>query len=370
MKTLDYILRYSDNQRIKYRILTTAKNKFKDRIESMGINCDILAPKGVLSSYGGQILNSSLIQKITTIIHLIQYNFSVFRYLKRHDFDIVYCNSIRSILTVGVASKLLGIKRLLYIKGELANPLLDFVSFILANKIVFFSQSNANDSYKYLLRMMKSKIEIVEIGLDCNEIDSVLKQDNKRYIEELGISKKIINIGFCGRISEPKGLNILIKAMKELDKTKTKLYVIGDAIIDKDIKYKNIIHNLINKYNLEDSIIFLGWKVDHLPIVAHMDIMVNPSFAEGFGRNILESMALGKAIIATKTGGLRDVIINGENGFLIPIKDEEQLADKINLLIENKKLREKISKNARETILQNFHIKDKIEKLNSLFYEM
>ena len=101
-----------------------------------------------------------------------------------------------------------------------------------------------------------------------------------------------------------------------------------------------------------------------------MDIIVNPSFSEGFGRNILESMALKKATIATNTGGLRDTIVNGVNGFLVPIKNVSAIAEKLQFLIQSSEARECIAENARKTVEDNFRIEDKINKLNELFYKL
>jgi glycosyltransferase involved in cell wall biosynthesis len=370
MKTLDYILRFSDKERIQYQILTTKENAFKKRIDSMGIKCDVLNPEGSLASHGGQILSTSSIGMVKTIIAIIKYNVLVYKYFKRNKIDLLYCNSVRSILTVGLAAKLSGIKIVLYVKGELANPLLDFASFILANKIIFFSKSNSEDKYWFLQKIYKLKIEIIEIGLDLTEINSILIQDKGLLNKEYQFPKDIIKICFCGRLSRAKGLDILIGAMREIKKYDAKLYVLGEAIIDDDKQYKDYILNLINEYDLRDQVIFLGWRVDHHEIICLMDIIVNPSFSEGFGRNILESMALKKATIATKTGGLRDTILNGENGFLVPIKNEEAIAEKLKFLIQNSEVREHIAENARKTVVENYRIEDKINKLNELFYRL
>ncbi len=370
MKTLDYILRFSNKDKIQYQILTTKDNEFKERIDSMGIKCDVLNPEGSLASHGGQILSTSRIGMIKTIIAMIKYNLLVYKYFKKNKIDLLYCNSVRSILTVGLAAKFSKIKIVLYVKGELANPVLDFVSFVLANKIVFFSRSNSKDKYWILQKIYRSKIEIIEIGLDLTEIDSIIIQDKEALNKKYQFPKDTIKIGFCGRLSRAKGLDILISAMREIECDSVKLYVLGEAIIDHDKIYKDYIFDLIDEYDLRDRVIFLGWRLDHHEIIYLMDIIVNPSFSEGFGRNILESMALKKATIATNTGGLRDTIVNGVNGFLVPIKNVSAIAEKLQFLIQSSEARECIAENARKTVEDNFRIEDKINKLNELFYKL
>ena len=188
------------------------------------------------------------------------------------------------------------------------------------------------------------------------------KDSEKRIAITPDISKKYIDLGFEVQLSENYGDHLGFKA-KDYEE-------LGVKFIDDDKKYKDYILNLIDEYNLRDHVIFLGWRLDHHEIISLMDIMVNPSFSEGFGRNILESMALGKATIATITGGLRDVIVNGENGFLVPIKNDKAITEKLNLLIEDSKIRKHIAENARKTVVEDFRIEDKINRLNKLFYKL
>ena len=79
--------------------------------------------------------------------------------------------------------------------------------------------------------------------------------------------------------------------------------------------------------------------------MANSDIFVLPSLSEGFPLVILEAMASGLPIIATKVGGLPSIIHENENGFIIETKNPEQIAEKTIMLLDNKKLRNHISKN-------------------------
>ena len=116
---------------------------------------------------------------------------------------------------------------------------------------------------------------------------------------------------------------------------------------------------------MSKHIIFTGWRTDALQIVALMDILVHPSLSEGFGRTVLEGMALGKPVIASKVGGLRELISDGENGFLVDAKSPSQLAEKLRILLASNTLRERIGREAKKTVFSDYLIQDKIKELES-----
>ena len=96
-----------------------------------------------------------------------------------------------------------------------------------------------------------------------------------------------------------------------------------------------------------------------------MAVVVHPSLAEGFGRAVLESMALGRAVIASRVGGLRETIRDGENGFLVDPADEGAIEDRLRRLLSNGALRERLGARARETVLADHLVEDKIAQLNA-----
>jgi glycosyltransferase involved in cell wall biosynthesis len=99
--------------------------------------------------------------------------------------------------------------------------------------------------------------------------------------------------------------------------------------------------------HLEDYVKFIGQVPnEQIPsLYDAADVLVLPSLSEGFPVTVLEAMASGLPIIATRVGGLPEVIEEGRNGFLVEPKNPKQIAEKILLLLENNKLRENISKN-------------------------
>jgi glycosyltransferase involved in cell wall biosynthesis len=110
-------------------------------------------------------------------------------------------------------------------------------------------------------------------------------------------------------------------------------------------------------------------KVPHDEIPAYMasaDVFVLPSLSEGFGIAALEAMAMGLPIIATKVGGLLEIIKDGENGFLVEPRNPVEIAEKCVLLLTNDDLRASISRNNREKA-KDYSWEKVIERLEKVY---
>ena len=107
-----------------------------------------------------------------------------------------------------------------------------------------------------------------------------------------------------------------------------------------------------------------------MPVICLMDIVIHPSFSEGFGRAVLESMALGKPVVASAVGGLREAIQSGENGFLVEPGNPDMLSDYWGQLAGSSELRSKIGSNAKRSVIDRYEIDDKVRKLSDIWMSM
>lgn len=185
--------------------------------------------------------------------------------------------------------------------------------------------------------------------------------DIKRiFIYPMGVDISKFNIGkmdkqvkkdkiilYVGRLDKIKGVEYLIEAMKYID---AKLWIVGDGILRKKLEMQ------AEKYR--EKIVFLG-AIDHskLPeIYAAADIFVAPSITlqngavEGFGLVLIEAMAVGIPVIGTNTGGIKDIISNGKNGFLVEEKNSLMIAEKVNELLSDPYTYHEMSQNAQNTV--------------------
>jgi glycosyltransferase involved in cell wall biosynthesis len=179
-----------------------------------------------------------------------------------------------------------------------------------------------------------SKTSIVSMGCNTKNFSSSLRKED--YFAQ-GEKKVIL---FVGRLAEKKGVTYLIEAMKNIDHAV--LHIVGKGNLEDDLR--------VQAESLQDRVVFDGAKNhEELPaIYASADVFVAPSITardgdkEGFGLVILEAMASGVPVVASNSGGIPDIIQHQENGLLTREKDPLDIAEKINLILNDDALKERL----------------------------
>jgi glycosyltransferase involved in cell wall biosynthesis len=372
LRTLSYILKLIDRARFNPVLVTPFESEFTQKVVEQGFDLNVVKPPERLRRYGGKCLNDSLWGKFLTLLEMIPYNVALWRVIKEKKIDVIYCNCIRAVISIGFAAKLSRTPIMLYIKGELQNKILDPIGFAVADKIFFFCEANKNDKYPRLIKKFTNKIGILKIGLDLDMIFKIENRDKTRLLCEWSIDCKRINIAYAGLLNPLKGVHYLLEAMSTVVRTfpDAMLYIIGDYVIDEHRNYKDELIDLIKKNNLQNNVVFTGWRTDALDLVSLMDILVHPSLSEGFGRAVLEAMALGKAVVASKVGGLREIIRDGKNGFLVEPGNSQELVQKLMLLLKDRERIESFGRAARETVFTDYSIMEKVVQLEEIWHAM
>ena len=340
-----------------------------DHFREMGVECVVMPPLGALGHYGGKALSEGILGRMKSAINLVRYSFQLRSFILERKIGLIYSNSVRAQICVGIASVISRTPSVLYVKGVLANPIIDRLCYFTATKILFFCSQNRDDQYPLLTKWYRKKIEILEIGLDPASIYEIPKQNITRLSSELNIDSSYINVAVLAQLYQPKGQHLAIEAISRVvsDFPNIRLYLVGDHVIDEYKPYKRELESLISKYKLNNHIFFTGWREDALDIAFLMDIIIHPSLAEGFGRAVLESMALGKPVIASSVGGLREAIIDGTNGYLFQLGNVDMIELRLRELLSSPSLRKQIGQKAKNTVFSDYLIDDKVIRLASIW---
>ncbi|NQT90821.1 MAG: lipopolysaccharide heptosyltransferase II [Candidatus Omnitrophica bacterium] len=184
-------------------------------------------------------------------------------------------------------------------------------------------------------------------------------------------AKKEYAIGIIGRITPIKGHITLIRAMTKVVRLmpKVKLVIIGDAPASKP-KYRQELEVLVRRLSLSKYIHFLGSRHDMPRQMAKLDLVVMPSVGEeAFGRAIIEAQACGVPVIASKIGGIVDIIRDGENGILVAPRDWNELSDAIIKVLKDEALRQRLSKAGRMSVEKNFSLSQMYAKTIKVYQE-
>ena len=177
--------------------------------------------------------------------------------------------------------------------------------------------------------------------------------ENKNELRQgLGISVKDLVFIFVGRLVKDKGINELVQAFKKLalEKENMSLLLVGSYEQDLDpIKEENL-----KEIKKHPKIFTTGYQADVRPFFAISDILVFPSYREGFPNVVMQAGAMDVPAIVSDINGCNEIIFNGINGLVIPVKDEDALLEAMRKLAINVPLREKLSINSRSLVCSRF----------------
>ena len=213
----------------------------------------------------------------------------------------------------------------------------------------------------------KVPIFVVPNGVDLQKF----KIKNDPFDKTQGYNEKKIIIT-VSRLVKKNGVDILIKAVKELKILDYELWIAGDG------KEKKKLESLVKKLGLENKVKFLGSiPNEQIPeYLAQADVFVRPSRSEGLGSAFLEAMAVGVPVIATPVGGIGDFLRDPSTssgqatGLFCSVESPGDLAEKIKLILNDENLRNKIAKNARQLIEQEYNWDFIARRMKETYYEI
>ncbi|MBI5050964.1 MAG: glycosyltransferase, partial [Nitrospirae bacterium] len=166
----------------------------------------------------------------------------------------------------------------------------------------------------------------------------------------------------AGRLIHQKGQDILLNAFKlVLEKTPARLIILGEGPLLKDLL------KLSETLKIKDNVDFAGFQKNPYTFMSHCDVFVLPSRWEGFPNVMIEAMACGAAVVATRCqSGPEEVITDSVNGLLVPVEDEEKLSEAILKAIANPDLSASMGSAAKKTVLK-FDVKTVMANYERVF---
>lgn len=188
-----------------------------------------------------------------------------------------------------------------------------------------------------------------------------------------GDADRGMNLLYAGRLVSDKGIETAIKAMTKLisdqGQRDIKLSLAGSGSTD----YENYLRSLVNQAGLTDYVSFLGWlPAEEMPgLLRKFDVLLVPSiWPEPLARVVLEGMSSGLVVVATPTGGTREILTDGVNGLLFTPYDTEDLARKIVSLADNADLRRKLALAGQQTVAERFTVSKMLDEIEDYLQEI
>ncbi|XDD51873.1 glycosyltransferase [Leptospira sp. WS92.C1] len=205
-----------------------------------------------------------------------------------------------------------------------------------------------------------AKTVTVHSGIDFSFTKKL--PDPARYKKEFSIKKDTIVIGNVAALVDHKDQKTLLHAVSKIDSSKNfKLLIVGEGDLRKELE------TLANTLGIHDRVVFTGYREDVPDILSLFDIFTLTSKEEGLGTSVLDAMAVGLPVVATKGGGIGEMLTHEKGSYLAEVGDSDSLAKYYEILIDDSRLRKSFGLFNKESV-KRFSIKNTIRKTELAYY--
>jgi len=224
---------------------------------------------------------------------------------------------------------------------------------------------------KYLNKKIGSaeRYTTIHSGFDLNtfvEAGNLSDADRRLELNKLGISENNFVIGTVSRLEPRKGHIYLFEAAKRIVSQipNTKFLIVGEGY------YRQRLEQQAEQLNLSDFIKFLGYRADIAKIISLFDVFLLTSLWEGLPRVLVQAALLGKPIVTFDVEGAREIVENGVNGFIVPLRNVELLAQKLLVFARNLDLAQNMGRRGKKIVGNRWAADLMIEQTKQLYQEL
>lgn len=173
-------------------------------------------------------------------------------------------------------------------------------------------------------------------------------------------------VGMVSKLWNGKGHAQLLHAFQKVRQVKAeaRLVIVGEGYLLEELQ------RLAAKLGLEGSVLFTGFQMDVAPLIATFDVAVLPSLFEGMGRVLLEAMAMETPVVASRVGGIPELVEHGTNGYLVRPGDSEGLKDAILKILDNPFLARKMGQEGRKKVKAEFDALTMVDAIEDVYREL
>lgn len=289
--------------------------------------------------------------------------------LKRKDYDIVYCWGLKVNIFARVLGKISGQRNIIAAQRGVDNWRSKGHSMLdrLTSRFVRLYISNSEAGRRMLIDRERITADKVLTVKNCIDMSAYEKEyDRSQILQEFGVSTDQIVITTVANLRQIKGHIYLLEALHLLKSVHEQITVllVGDGEAEQELK------EYIKSSGLQTDVRFLGRRTDVPAILAASDVFVLPSLSEGLPNSVMEAMASGLPVVATDVGGVRELVTDNENGFVVEARDAQGLARGMERLILDKNLRETMGKKNFTKIKAEFTIEKMVSDTEKIFIDL
>lgn len=300
--------------------------------------------------------------RVGAIWETLRYIYNLAAVIRREEYDVVHTNSLKAGLIGGIAARLVGCCFVWHLHDRIASDYMPSavarVMTMFIHRLPNFLIANSHATLATVAPYKKTHCAVIYPGIRVDSQSS----------EPLRQSGRVL-IGLVGRISRTKGQDIFLRAAAKVvtHYPAVRFQIIGGALFNEKA-YEEEIHALVTFLGLESFVEFTGFVEDVEGLFSKLDMVVHASpIPEPFGQVAVEGMAAGKPVIATRAGGIPEIVVHEESGLLVAPGSADELADAICRLLGDPQLASKLAICARQRAIERFSIQRTAREIESIY---
>jgi glycosyltransferase involved in cell wall biosynthesis len=384
-RSLFYILKFLDPEVVHRAVVLPRPGVISELYESRGVTEDLLFENDLVENPiepwdrpmdRGDFDASLPVQGVRAVGNVLRATRAMVRLtsvIRRGMFDLVYCNGTNADFAGGALARMSGVPVIWHVRyTSLPKAVRGVHDRLAASKgvhtIICVSEASAG-----LFPHCREKVRVIHNALDVAEFD--FRGVTPALRKELGLAPDTVVFGSQGRILPRKGYAEMVQAahlalgrMTETERSRVHFAVLGDTPEDIRPDHLAECRSLVEQLRIEDRFSFLGFKSDVKPYVTDFDVAVVPSvYADPLPRAVIESMALGKPVIAFDVGGVAEMLKDGTTGSLVRgvPPDVEGLATQMLRYLRDPALREAQGRAGRARVERDFDGKTQARRIQN-----
>lgn len=320
------------------------------------------------------VIIPQLVRKIDLVKDIVAL-FKLYFFIRKENFDIVHTHTSKAGILGRAAAKLSGAPIIFHMPhGSIFHPIyfsrislfilsrIEKIAAFYTDKIIVGSDNEKDDFISNEIGSEEKFVKIPYYFLIADKFYDV-KVDYKTKRKELNIAAEVFLLVNIARLVPEKGHIFCLEAFKKVADviSNAMLLVVGDG------PERKTIENKILELNLGKKVILTGFRKDIPEMLSISNVSLHTSLWEGTPIAITEAMFMGKAVIATRVGGVPEIIKDGVNGILVQSENADELAQSIIQLWRDKALLDRLGREAREYAKTKFCANYIINEINSLY---
>lgn len=343
-------------------VLLFSQGELTKHLAESGIECHVLPiAAGVINARKDNLGGRTLL-RIKDVFSTLAFARRVARFMRESGVSIVHTNSLKSDVIGGVAARMARLPLIWHVRDRI-------VADYLPPKVAFAFRSLCHVMPHRVIAISQAvrqtlgdnpRVRVVYDGTPLPKLPAAADNDGN------------LTIGLVGRITPWKGQDVFLRAAAIVRRQfpQARFQVIGSALFG-EREYEESLHQIVQSEGIADAVEFTGFRTNVADLISRLDVLVHASkTGEPFGQVIIEGMAAGKPIVATRGGAVPEIVVEGQTGLIVPMGDAVRMADAIITLLSDRAKATAMGKAGRERIIEHFTIDRTATGVEAIYDEL